>query len=254
MIEAILYFIAFAALQILPSSLLLWVWPHTGITALDSTELLMAATALSSVLTLVLFTALKWARPARHYLLSRPYAVVLWAIIAACGTAIPSTWLQELMPELPDLVEQQMSDILMHRGGYFIICILAPLTEELAFRGAILRSLLAWRPQHQWGMIALSALMFALMHANPAQMPHAMLMGLLMGWMYARTQSIVPSLAFHWANNTIAYLLFRAYPDPSLRLADYFGGDTRAVGAALIFSLFIMLPSIFQLHQRMRKA
>jgi hypothetical protein len=145
-------------------------------------------------------------------------------------------------------VEQQMADLMMHRGGYFVICILAPVCEELVFRGAVLRSLLAWRPRLRWPMIGVSALLFAAIHVNPAQMPHAFIIGLLLGWLYERTRSVAPGIAFHWANNTVAYLLFRMYPDPSIHLVDIFSGQERAVGAAVVFSLFILLPAIYQLY------
>jgi hypothetical protein len=102
-------------------------------------------------------------------------------------------------------------------------------------------------------MIAVSAALFALIHFNPAQMPHAFVIGLLLGWMYQRTGSLAPAIAFHWANNTVAYLLFRAYPDPSLRLIDLFSGQERAVLAAVGFSLLILLPAIYQLHLRMTR-
>jgi hypothetical protein len=253
MTQAILYLVIFAALQILPGSLLTVLWPLTGSTALTTTDIQIISMVVSALLVFLVFIRLKWACPTRDYLLSRPWVVVFWCVIAAIGVVIPSTWLQEQLPELPNLIEAELGDILLHRGGYFVVCILAPLAEELAFRGAILRTLLAWRPANVWPMIAVSAFFFALIHMNPAQMPHAFLMGLLLGWMYVRTGSIVPGVAFHWANNTVAYLLFRAYPDPSMRLADYFSGDTRAVGAAVIFSLFILVPAIYQLHLFMRR-
>lgn len=253
MIEAIIYVLIFTALQILPSAIVLWGWSLTGSDALTTTDLQLVGMMLSAVLTLLIFIALKWARPTRAYLLSRPWVVVVWSMLAALGSIVPSTWVQEQLPELPNVIAQQMAGILMHRGGYFVVCILAPLAEELVFRGAILRALLAWKPSRVWAMIAVSAVLFSVVHFNPAQMPHAFLIGLLLGWMYVRTGSIVPAMTFHWANNTAAYLLYRSYPDPSLHLADYFGGDQRAVGAAVIFSLFILVPSIYQLHLHMKR-
>lgn len=248
--NAIIYLLIFAAIQILPGSILALVWPMTGLPALSQANLLIISMTLSSVIALMLFIGLRWAQPTRDYLLSHPWVVLLWSGIAAIGTVIPSEWLQEQLPDLPNVVEQELTEVLMHRGGYFVVCLLAPLVEELVFRGAILRALLAWRPERPWVMIAVSALLFALIHMNPAQMPHAFVIGLLLGWMYVRTRSVVPGVVFHWVNNTIAYIQFHMYPAPSLRLVDIFG-DERTVGAALIFSMFILLPALFQLKQRM---
>ena len=94
---------------------------------------------------------------------------------------------------------------------------------------------------------------FALVHFNPAQMPHAFIIGLLLGWMYYRTGSILPGVAFHWVNNTVAYVMYNIYPDPDMELIDLFGNQ-RTELAAVFFSLFILLPAIYQLHLRQRHA
>ena len=137
------------------------------------------------------------------------------------------------------------------RRGYFVVGLLAPLAEELVFRGAVLRALLRWH-KNAWVGIAISAALFALIHMNPAQLPHAFLVGLLLGWMYYRTDSIVPGVVFHWVNNTVAYVLYHIYPDSSLKLADILGGE-QSVWLALGFSLLIFLPALFQMNLRLKK-
>lgn len=206
----------------------------------------------ASVAVIVLFLYLRWAVVSRSYIQSRPWDVFFWCALAALGAIIPSTALQEVMPELPNIVEQEFDVILKDRWGYFAVGLLAPLCEELVFRGAVLRALLQWTPRH-WVAIAVSALLFALIHANPAQMPHAFLIGLLLGWLYYRTDSIVPGVVYHWVNNSIAYVLYNLYPNPDLRLVDILGSQ-RTVAAACVFSLFILLPALYQLNLRLRKA
>jgi membrane protease YdiL (CAAX protease family) len=181
--------------------------------------------------------------------------------VAALGAIIPSVWLQEQMPELPNLAEQQFDMIMKDRWGYFAIGILAPVAEELVFRGAVLRALLRWKEdtfkgdrRWAWGMIALSAVFFSLVHGNPAQMPHAFLIGLLLGWMYWRTGSIIPGVAYHWINNSVAYVMYNLYPNPSMKLADLFGGNQQHVLMAVGFSLLILLPALYQLNLWMKRA
>ena len=137
--------------------------------------------------------------------------------------------------------------------GLVALVIAAPVTEELVFRGAILRSLLGWTGRH-WVAIAVSAVLFAAVHFNPAQMPHALLVGLLLGWMYYRTGSVVPGVAFHWANNTIAYVLYNIMPNPDATLLEIFRGDQTAVWLSLLFSLCFLGPAILQLNLRLKKA
>ncbi len=155
------------------------------------------------------------------------------------------------MPELPNLAEDTFDMILRDRWGYLAIGLLAPLGEEVVFRGAILRSLLQWCSK-PWAAIVISALIFAVAHMNPAQLPHAFLIGLLLGWLYYRTNSIIPGMAYHWVNNSVAYVMYNLYPDPDLTLTELFGSE-RTVLMAVGCSLCILLPALFQLNLRLKK-
>ena len=184
--------------------------------------------AIFSVAVMALFLLTKWAEVSRHWVRTRQ------------------------MPELPNMMEAEFGMIMKERLGYFVVGLLAPLAEELVFRGAILRALLRWH-KNAWVGIAVSAVLFAMIHMNPAQMPHAFLAGLLLGWMYYRTDSIIPGVVFHWVNNSVAYVLYNLYPDPSLKLVDILGGQQQSVWLALGFSMLIFLPALFQMNLRLKK-
>ena len=218
----------------------------------------IVALTLFSVVSIALFTLAKWSPVSRSYLLSRPWVVLAGRGVAAIGALVPSLFLQELMPEWPEFIQEYIDEaeaeamlIMNTRGGYAVVCLLAPVAEELVFRGAALRTLLAWKPQYRWLMIVLSALLFAMAHLNPAQLLHPFLIGLLLGWMYERTGSVVPGIIYHWANNTAAYLLYHVYPDTDITLAEMFGSEGRAL-MGLLFSLLIIIPAIYQLHMNMK--
>ena len=251
--NAIIYTLAFAVIQLIVPYLTTTVYRLIGGAepAMNITTMIISMTV-SNIIIMSLFLYFRWAEVSRSYVRSRPWAVLFWCALAAAGAVIPSSFLQELMPELPNLVEEEFDMILRNRWGYFAVGLLAPVCEELVFRGAILRALLHWTPRH-WVAIAISAFLFALIHANPAQMPHAFVIGLLLGWLYYRTDSIVPGIVYHWINNSIAYIGYNLYPDPSLKLIDLFGSQ-RNVAAAVLFSLFILLPALYQLYLRLRKA
>ena len=253
MIRAIFYTLVFAVIQALMLPLMKAIQRLIGmeVSQQNATNMIIAMTA-SSIIVLVLFLFFRWAEVSRSYVRSRPWATLFWCALAAMGAIIPSSCLQELMPELPNIVEEEFDMILRDRWGYFAIGLLAPVCEELVFRGAVLRALLRWTPRH-WLAIAISALLFALIHANPIQMPHAFLVGLLLGWLYYRTDSIVPGIVYHWVNNSIAYVVYNFYPDPQMKLIDLFGSQ-RTVAAAVLFSLLILLPALYQLNLRLRKA
>lgn len=251
--KALIYTVVFAAIQLVAGGLVQGLWAvFAGKEAATSATAMIVTMVVFSVATLAVFLCMKWAEVSRHWVRTRPWTVLFWCVLAALGAIVPSAWLQEQMPELPNWAEEGLDLIMKERMGYLAVGLLAPLAEELVFRGAILRALLRWdtRP---WVGIVISAVIFAVVHFNPAQAPHAFLIGLLLGWMYYRTDSIVPGVVYHWVNNTVAYVLYNLYPNPSLKLADLFGGNERAVLMAVGFSLCIFLPSLFQLNVRLRK-
>lgn len=250
--NALVYTIVFVGIQMILGGLVTLVSGLlTGLSAGTNATTLIVTTASTSIVTLIVFLAAKWAELSRHWVQTRPWFVLFWCVVAALGILIPSAWLQEQMPTLPNFAEDAFDMIMKDRWGYFVIGLLAPLTEELVFRGAVLRALLRWK-SNPWVGITISAALFTLIHMNPAQMPHAFLVGLLLGWMYYRTDSIVPGVIYHWVNNTVAYVMYNLYPDPDMRLADLFGSE-RTVLMAVGFSLCIFLPALFQLNLRLRK-
>ena len=139
--------------------------------------------------------------------------------------------------------------------GYVAVGILAPLAEEVVFRGAILRTLLGiMSKKNQWVAIFISAALLGLAHFNEAQFVNALLMGLHLGWMSYRTGSLVPGILLHWVNNTMAYVLANIMPQSDGKLIDLFYGDEKTVYYAVGFSLCIMIPSFIQMIIRLKKA
>jgi membrane protease YdiL (CAAX protease family) len=221
----------------------------------DATGMIIIS-VVSSVLTLLLFLLLHWTPATRDYLLTRPWTAMAWVVILALGTIIPSTWLSEQIPyDMPAEMEALLADMMRNRWGYLAIGILAPLAEEAVFRGAVLRVLLRlFDKKWHWIAIAISAILFGLVHGNVQQFVHATLIGLILGWMYYRTDSILPGVLFHWVNNSAAYVISNLIPNAEqARLIDIFGGEQRSVWLALLFSLCLMLPALFQLFLRLKK-
>jgi hypothetical protein len=250
--NALIYTVVFGAIQVIVSMLVQGVWMLVmgKESAMNATGMIIMM-AVFSVLTMVVFLWAKWSEVSRHWVRTRPWFVLFWCVLAALGALIPSVWIQEHMPELPNIVEGEFDMIMKDRWGYLVVGLLAPLAEEMVFRGAVLRSLLRWM-KNPWIGIVISAVLFAVIHMNPAQMPHAFLIGLLLGWMYYRTDSIVPGVVYHWVNNTVAYVMYNLYPNPDMTLVELFGTEQKVL-MALGFSLLIFLPALFQLNQRLSK-
>lgn len=250
--KAIIYLIVFVALQVGVSVAVSGLWMIIDKESLTkSTATILTVTSLlTSLVTVAVFLLARWAPASRTYVRSAPWVQLFWCAFAAMGIIVPSAYVQELMPKLPDMVGKELEAMSGSRYGYYAIGLLAPIAEEVVFRGAILRSLLGWTKRH-WAAIAISALLFCLVHLNPAQMPHAFCAGLLLGWMYYRTGSVVPGVVFHWVNNTIAFALIRIMPSPDAPLVTLFGTDERVL-MAVGCSLLMLIPSIYQLNLRLR--
>ncbi|MBI5515324.1 MAG: CPBP family intramembrane metalloprotease [Deltaproteobacteria bacterium] len=80
----------------------------------------------------------------------------------------------------------------------------AGVAEELFFRG-YLQSRLArrWPP---WVAIAVTAALFGLVHFDPVHSTFAVSVGCFLGWIAWRARSILPTIAAHIFNNTVATL------------------------------------------------
>lgn len=113
--------------------------------------------------------------------------------------------LQSTFPMSPS-AEAQFSALLTPAlPQVVLVCVLAPVLEEMLFRGIILRSFLA--QYERWYAIAGSAVVFGFAHGNIYQLVGATLFGLLAGWLYERTRSLIPCIALHAANNAGVMLL-----------------------------------------------
>lgn len=214
-------------------------------------------TVLSSGLTIFLFLKLRWTPVSPSWMQTRPWIVLTWSVLLALGTIIPSERLVEVLQmEMPEQMMKMFEEVMKKPLGYVVIGILAPFAEEVVFRGAILRKLLGMMDEKRhWVAIAISALVFGLVHLNIPQGIHAFLIGLLLGWMYYRTRSILPGILFHWVNNSVAFIMFHIMPQMADgKLIDLFHGNERMVTLSVIFSFFILIPSIYQLNVWMKRA
>ena len=79
--------------------------------------------------------------------------------------------------------------------------VVPPLVEEFACRGVILGSL---RKFGDGFAVLVSAILFGLMHGNFDQMPFAFMVGLALGFIVVKTDSLWIAVAVHAANNFIS--------------------------------------------------
>ncbi len=110
---------------------------------------------------------------------------------------------------MPDSVAHFFRNLVEGRtnlgGSIAAALVVAPLTEELLFRGLILRGFLSRYPVRK--AVLASALFFAVFHLNPWQFLGAAILGVLFAWWFVQTRSLVPCLFGHFLTNALPFIL-----------------------------------------------
>jgi hypothetical protein len=90
-------------------------------------------------------------------------------------------------------------------SAFIVAIIIAPLVEEIYFRGFILQTL-AKKIGPVWGIL-LTALIFAAVHFQFQSIMPLLILSVILNVLYLRTNSIWPGIIFHIFNNSIAFAL-----------------------------------------------
>lgn len=101
--------------------------------------------------------------------------------------------------------------ILSHATGLIAVALFlfallfSPIIEEILFRGIVLAGLV--NVTNGVFAVVVSAVIFAAVHyaGGVAQVTGAFILGLVLGWLYLRTRSIVPSSVAHIIYNGVAF-------------------------------------------------
>lgn len=133
------------------------------------------------------------------YLLFIGITFIINLIILYTDIRIPGYQIQERV--LPLFGDNILSLII---SGVLIIAV-APVVEEIFFRGFLLRSL-----SNKMGIFygsVLTALIFALLHLQPNSIIPVFILGLIINSLVIKSKSIIPAIAFHVFNNAIAFTI-----------------------------------------------
>ena len=79
--------------------------------------------------------------------------------------------------------------------------IFGPITEEIIYRGIIFRGL---RGRYKQGTaLIISALIFAIFHGSPAQIINSFFAGIILGFVFVKTGSLIIPISMHCINNIV---------------------------------------------------
>ena len=124
--------------------------------------------------------------------------LLLWGVLFMFSTSVVLEPLLNALPEVPNVYGRGIWSVVT-------LVVLAPLFEEVIFRGVLLDSMRA-----RYGVVVawlLSSLMFAAVHGHPTVIVNALFMGLILGFVYIASDSLWSTIFLHAINNGIAYML-----------------------------------------------
>lgn len=219
--------------------------PGSGI---DPIELVLSCTdqisLISGAATLIILAAfflLRRKNPLKEvgFLTTRGRLVFMGAGLASIFY-LATTFILGLLPQhwLEGYIEASAA---LNEAGLLMVLssvIMAPLVEEVIFRGLILTRLNRAMPG--WLAVLVTALIFGVCHGQVVWMAYAFVLGTVFGFLALRARSIWPSLAAHLIFNGIGQLAVfledRAL-NPLPALLALAGAGVLICAATLIFSL-----------------
>lgn len=174
-----------------------------------------------------------------------PAALALGAAAGAAGYLFAGSIVSLAQRLLPARVVESFDPVHLFEGPIpdrlalaAAATLLAPVCEEVAFRGYVQTTLSLGRSPA--GAIVGSAILFAILHVNPLLFPALVVLGALFGWLAWRAGSIWPAVVAHAVNNGITSWLVLSGevpaepppPAPAAAALALGGGALLAIAAA----------------------
>ncbi len=111
-----------------------------------------------------------------------------------------------------------------------VVCVTPAICEEVFFRGYVQRT---FERTLDWRSVILVGVIFGLFHFNPLGLVTLAVLGMLLGYFFYRSKSLLPSMAAHFTNNLIAVAVL-------YRTAD--GSPLFPVGSVPLWLVAVTLP------------
>ncbi len=146
---------------------------------------------------------------------------------------------------LPDTLAETLQQVSNNVLGCVSIAVLGPILEEVLFRGAIQGYLM--RKYNPTVGIVVASIIFGLIHMNPIQIFYAFFLGLIFGWIYYRTRSLMPVVIGHVLNNSLAsasMILSGAEQEEETLMSM---GEKAAIVLAAVVAAFVLMRLIGRL-------
>ncbi|MGD9935573.1 MAG: lysostaphin resistance A-like protein [Dehalococcoidia bacterium] len=129
--------------------------------------------------------------------------IVMYGFVIGWGIFADYTDIELLKPR-SNVPEPIVRDGLALAMAGVLACVLAPLSEELFFRGFLFRGLLRWG---FWPAAGLSGFIFSLAHLSTGALIPFWVVGMVLAWLAWRRGRMWDAIVFHFLFNTTSYVL-----------------------------------------------
>lgn len=170
---------------------------------------LLIVSGIVTILFLILFFAIRKKNVVKEVCVKKTQGKnVLLAIGLGLSCMLVINFGLSLLPESWLMAYSQQSNMLVEGSTLAIIIstmVMAPLIEELIFRGLMLSRLRKAMPD--WAAVLICALMFGLAHGQILWMTYTFALGVVMGLVAVKSESIIPSLVLHMVFNICGVII-----------------------------------------------
>lgn len=181
------------------------------------------------------------------YLLIFPMMFGMMLIGEFITSQIPTTgpFFGEYYQYFTKLMDQMTND---KATLILLAVVMAPLFEEIVFRGIIMKGLINKGTKPKTAII-ISAIVFGLVHANPWQFVGAVLLGSVLGLVYYKTKSLLLPILLHAFNNLCsAILIFYGNTESFADTFEVSEWLVLAIGIVLFTTFYILFTKKYRVH------
>ena len=145
------------------------------------------------------FSEALWLRPVPvpALLTGAALAPGLYLVVTTALAMLPEAWLDSYDEASAGIDSGTLT-------GVIAVAVVAPIVEEVIFRGLIMNRLARVMPA--WLAVVLSAAIFGVCHGHPVWFAYVFVLGAVFGFIDLRTNSILPSILGHVVFNAIGQI------------------------------------------------
>jgi membrane protease YdiL (CAAX protease family) len=181
----------------------------------------------------------------------KPANFLLVPIIAVCAAILVSVlshlinlvypFPKEYLAKMEELLK--MPDLKLWQM-YLLIAVMPGVCEELMFRGFLIRF---FEKQGMWVSIVITAFLFALFHLDPYKFLPVFLLGIMLGYLAVKSNSLYMSMYAHAINNAVAVTAVQYAGLPLMK--SILEGSEVMQGGLVFLTILVMIGALITFNK-----